>query len=289
MFGYINVNRKELSQQNFRTYQSYYCGLCRELKQHYGKKGQVCLNYDMTFLIVLLTGLYENDTICSEFRCGLHPTKMHTALKNEVTAYAADMNVLLAYHNLMDDWEDERNGAKLMMAKALAKDYDRLRKKYPRQAEAVELAMKELKACEKNKERNVDVVAGTTGNMLGAIFAWKEDHWQEELYTLGFYLGKFIYLMDAYEDRKRDEKAGRYNPLIDAERENRGDYETLCRLMLTSMMSECAKCFERLPILLHGEILRNVIYSGVWTKYEYLQCKNKKSEEKKSKKEKEER
>ena len=46
--------------------------------------------------------------------------------------------------------------------------------------------------------------------------------------------------------------------------------------MMTSMMSECAKSFERLPIILHADILRNIIYSGVWTKYEYIQLKKKK-------------
>jgi hypothetical protein len=61
------------------------------------------------------------------------------------------------------------------------------------------------------------------------------------------------------------------------------EFETLCKLLLTSMISECAKSFERLPILMHAEILRNVLYSGVWTKYEYLQLKKKKLEEKKKK------
>ena len=59
MFGYINVNRKELSEENKKSYQSYYCGLCQSLHASCGKKGQMLLNYDMTFLVVLLTGLYE--------------------------------------------------------------------------------------------------------------------------------------------------------------------------------------------------------------------------------------
>lgn len=45
-------------------------------------------------------------------------------------------------------------------------------------------------------------------------------------------------------------------------------------------MSECAKSFERMPILLHAELIRNILYSGVWTKYEYLQLKRKRDEEK---------
>ncbi len=61
VFGYITVNKKQLSDEQIKTYQEYYCGLCRKLKQDYGKRGQLVLNYDMTFLIVLLSGLYEPD------------------------------------------------------------------------------------------------------------------------------------------------------------------------------------------------------------------------------------
>mgnify|MGYP007023315250 CR=1 FL=1 len=61
MFGYINVNGAQLSEENKKIYQSYYCGLCRKLKEFCGKKGQALLNYDMTFLVVLLTGLCIRD------------------------------------------------------------------------------------------------------------------------------------------------------------------------------------------------------------------------------------
>ena len=96
-------------------------------------------------------------------------------------------------------------------------------------------------------------------------------------------MGKFIYLMDAYEDLEKDKKRNAYNPLRYMEQKDEQEFETLCKLLLTSMVSECAKSFERLPILMHAEILRNVLYSGVWTKYEYLQLKKKKLEEKRKK------
>ncbi len=276
MFGYINVNRKELSEENQQIYQSYYCGLCQELKEKYGAKGQVLLNYDMTFLIVLLTGLYEPEDRTERFTCALHPTRKRTASGNEITGYAAAMNVLLAYHNLVDDWKDEKKYTRRTMAGMLRRDYGKIRQEYPRQTEAVERYMESLAGYERENESNIDLVAGLTGEMLGEIFAWKQDEWYSELKTLGFYMGKYIYLMDAYEDLDKDEKHGSYNPLIKLRRDSGNDFETLCRLMMTSMMAECAKSFERLPILLHADILRNILYSGVWTKYEYLQLKKKK-------------
>lgn len=284
MFGYININDKELSLENKKAYQAYYCGLCRKLRSSCGTRGQMLLNYDMTFLIVLLTGLYELPNEESCFLCGLHPTKKQTAYINEATSYAADMNVILAYHNFEDDWKDERSYAKRAFLKIYEKDYERIKAVYPRQVQAVETYMKKQEEAEQKKETNLDALAGFTGEMLGEIFAWKEDIWAEELRCLGFYMGKYIYIMDAYEDRKSDEKRKTFNPLIVLEKENKANYETLCKLLLTSMMSECAKSFERLPILLHADILRNILYSGVWSKYEYMQLKRQKQEKKEKKK-----
>ena len=284
MFGYININQKELSEENKKVYQSYYCGLCQKLKTNCGTKGQMLLSYDLTFLIVLLTGLYELENTESEFTCPLHPTKMRMAFINEATDYAADMNLILAYQNMLDDWKDEKSYTKKAFVKILDKDYTRIESKYPRQVAAVAEFMRKTEEAEKRKETNLDLVAGLTGEMLGEIMCWREDEWQEEMRTLGFYMGKFIYLMDAYEDYDSDQKKKCYNPLLYMEKENGQEFDTFCKLLLTSMMSECARSFERLPILMHADILRNILYSGVWSKYEYLQLKKKKIEEKKNKK-----
>lgn len=289
MFGYININQKELSEESKKIYQAYYCGLCQKFKTNCGTKGQMLLSYDLTFLIVLLTGLYELENTETEFTCPLHPTKKRTAYINEATEYAADMNLILAYQNLLDDWKDEKSYTKKAFVKILDKDYTRIVSKYPRQVRALEEFMRKTAEAEKNKETNLDLVAGLTGEMLGEIMCWREDEWQEEMRTLGFYMGKFIYLMDAYEDYEADQKKNCYNPLVYMEKENDQEFDTFCKLLLTSMMSECAKSFERLPILLHADILRNILYSGVWSRYEYLQLRKKKLEEKKTKRKKEDR
>ena len=276
MFGYININRAEMSEEDMKIYQSYYCGLCQILRKNSGIRGQMLLNYDMTFLIVLLSGLYELEDHEKEFVCAIHPGKKKLARVNEATQYAAKMNVILAYHNLEDDWRDDRAYAKRAISQIIRKDYLKIVREYPRQAEALEKYMHRLIDLEQTKETNLDLVAGITGEMLGEIFAWKEDIWAEELRCLGFYLGKFIYLMDAYEDLEKDEKGGKYNPFLDLQKENPKDYETISKLILTSMMSECSKSFERLPVLQNADIIRNILYSGVWSKYEYIQLKKKK-------------
>ena len=281
MFGYIHANTKELTEENKITYQAYYCGLCQQLKENCGKKGQMLLNYDMTFLIILLSGLYELENTHEAFNCVRHPGSKQNVWINDATRYAADMNILLSYHNSLDDWRDEHSITKKMVVKALHDDYVQIGAQYPRQLSALENYLEQLAAAETRQESNIDLVAGLTGEMLAEIFDWKQDEWSEELRCFGFYMGKFIYLMDAYEDLEKDRKNKQYNILSFVAGSE--EYETYCKQLLTSMMAECAKSFERLPILQHADILRNVLYSGVWTRYEYMQLKRQKKELKEKK------
>lgn len=69
MFGYISINKAEMKFKDYDVYHSYYCGLCKVLKECYGRRGQVTLSFDMTFLVILLTGLYEPDTKTEMVRC----------------------------------------------------------------------------------------------------------------------------------------------------------------------------------------------------------------------------
>ena len=59
MFGYVLPDQKELKIRELEMYQGYYCGLCLALKKQYHFLGRLSLNYDMTFLALLLTALYE--------------------------------------------------------------------------------------------------------------------------------------------------------------------------------------------------------------------------------------
>ncbi|MDD2957746.1 MAG: DUF5685 family protein [Lachnospiraceae bacterium] len=267
MFGYICINQPELKIKDYETYRGYYCGLCHNLHKRYGRIGQMLLNYDMTFLIILLSGLYEPEEAECRRRCIQHPVKEHVQIRNEITDYAADMNILLSYQKALDDWKDEHSQPKRVLAASLRKDYGRLRKQYSRQAKTLEQCIRKLSEAEENKSEDIDYVAGLTGRFLGEMMVWKEDIWQEELRMLGFYLGKFVYLMDAFEDMEKDEKQGNYNIFLILKEKHPENYQKAAEAILTDMMAECSKVFERLPIIKRAEILRNIIYSGVWCKY----------------------
>ena len=272
MFGYVMINKPELKIKEYERYHAYYCGLCRTLKKEYGRFGQFTLTYDMTFLIVLLTALYESKPEHEMHHCMVHPVKKHSMLTNEITSYAAAMNIALSYHHFRDDWEDEHSIKGLFGAKLVKRRYRRIEKKYPRQVEVIKRTLKELSQMEAAQETTIDYVAKPFGELMSELFVYKEDMWQEELRNLGFYLGKFIYIMDAYEDLEEDEKKNRYNPFKGVPKEQlKKDVDQI----LTLMMSEATMAFEKLPIVVQPEIdiLRNILYAGVWSKYDRIRKK----------------
>lgn len=267
MFGYIYVNEQELKLKEYTAYRSFYCGLCRNLHLRYGRTAQMMLNYDLTFLALLLTGLYEPQTEKEMHRCVPHPLQKHAMVSNEVIDYAADMCVMLSRQKLRDDWEDEKRVTRRAAAGLLHKAYKRAAQTYPRQAKAIEENIQALHRAEQQKQFDIDAVAGLTGHFLAEIFVWKEDAWAEDLRTMGFYLGKFIYLMDALEDIPKDLKHGNYNLFAEYAPVWGTPKEQEIQAILTDMMVQAARAFERLPVLEHAEIIRNILYSGVWCKY----------------------
>ncbi len=266
MFGYIAINKAEMKFKDYDVYHSYYCGLCKRLKECYGIRGQVTLSFDMTFLIVLLTGLYEPETRTDVENCIAHPFKKHTARTNQFTDYAAAVNLILTYYKCKDDWEDDRDRRKYISARLLRSQMRQLQKEYPAKMAAVSSNLRKLTALEQKNEQNIDLMAGLFGNIMAELFAYRKDEWESSLRKIGFFLGKFIYLMDAYEDVEHDIQSDNYNPFRDAY-QNQPDFAENSRKLMTLMMAECSREFEKLPILLHIDILRNILYSGVWCRY----------------------
>ena len=266
MFGYVVANKPELKMREFHKYKAYYCGLCKVLREKYGFLGQMTLTYDMTFLVILLTSLYESETQLRESRCVVHPMKKQKMLSNEITEYAADMNIILTYFHFVDDWKDERSKAGLVGFRALRKTYLELEKKYPHKCLVICKCLSLLEQCEKRGETDIDVAARYFGKLMGELLVYKQDVWEKTLRRMGFYLGKFIYIMDAYDDIEKDKEQGNYNALIPASEEEA--FDDRCREMLNLVLAECASQFEKLPCIEDVEILRNILYAGVWSGFD---------------------
>lgn len=266
MFGYVTINRLELKGKYYDRYKAFYCGLCKVLHDKYGIKGQMTLTYDMTFLVIFLTSLYDKKSDIKRERCIIHPCAGHAAMTNEYTLYAADMSIILAYYNFIDNWQDDRDIKSRTAMAVLKKDVQKVKKKYKRQCRVIENELKALADCEKREERDIDTVSYHFGKILEEIFVYKRDIWEDTVRKMGFYLGKFIYLMDSWDDLEKDHDKCRYNVFEKMSEQNNFDDE--CRQILIMMMAECSRKFELLPIIKNRELLRNILYSGVWLKWD---------------------
>lgn len=266
MYGYVNVNKMELKIKEYYEFRGFYCGLCRTLGDRHGFLSRFSLSYDMTFLIVLLSSLYEPETKSENRRCFVHPLVKNPSITNRFTDYAADMNIALAVEKCADDWEDEKKIKALAGMAAYKREYEKVKEKYRRQCEVIKREILELNRLEKENSEDYEEVSATFGRLMGELFVYEEDIWAETLRKVGFFLGKFIYLMDAYEDVEEDVKKGSYNPFKTLyEKEN---FHTFIRQLLEMTMSECAAFFEKLPLVKDIDILRNILYDGIWTKFD---------------------
>lgn len=265
MFGYVSINPQALSEEEKQRFRSFYCGLCHVLRDAYGDIGRLTLSNDMTVLSLLLAALYEPEETALDERCVLHPLKPHHAVTHACTRYAADMNVLLAYYKCLDDAADEATLRSRAGQAALRKAFSQVRRQWPDQCRTVAESLSALSRLEKENSDDLDALARLCGDMLGACFLWKQDAFAPYLREMGVSLGRFIYLLDAYEDYDADVRHGRYNPLRTLHEQP--DYEERMEEILTLEISRCAQAFECLPVVQDAGLLRNVLYSGVWGGY----------------------
>lgn len=264
MFGYVIANWKELSKEQQARYSGVYCGICRQIRQRSGNVARMGLSYDMAFLALLLMSLYEPEEESEKHVCLMHPVQRRQWIDNEFVRYAADMNVALSYYNCLDDWQDDGKHAAKFMADTLEKRLPQVAQRYPRQCEAIRTCIRELNRLEQENCPNPDEPAGIFGELMGQLFLYREDLWQQPLMQMGNALGRFIYLLDGALDYDRDLRKGKYNPYI---AQGHGKDWKSWEEYLVLTMARCTESFEKLPLVQDKALLDNILYSGVWVNY----------------------
>jgi len=278
MFGYVTASPDGLSQEARERYEAVYCGLCKALGKRHGPFGRLALNYDMVFLIMVLDSLYEPESCSSCGRCFIHPVHPRGRFRSEITDYAADMDVALAYLNLLDDWEDDRNIISLAGAKLLKRGWMRAQENWPHQCGVITEKMSELRELEQSGGLDPDRGTVIFGELLAEIFIYRQDRWEPLIRGMAGSLGRFIYIMDAAIDLDKDIRKGSYNPLIPLR--DRGRDDEYFRELLTILLGECTMAFDRLPLVENTDIMRNILCSGVWSRFEQAQARKQKKMEK---------
>ena len=269
MFGYVKINKMDLTFREYDHYKSYYCGLCKCLKRSYGELSRLSLNYDVTFLIVLLSAAYNIESKTTDEICMLNPLKKKKILINDITEYAAGMNVLLTYYKLEDNVNDDGGLVNKAAFSAYKKSAEKAKALYPEKAAFIKAKLNELSELEKRESVNIDLVSNTFGNIMGEVFAYQDDEKVNTLRRIGFNLGKYIYILDAYEDLEEDLKKNRYNPFKEYEPKSEELKKKVDRL-ISICLGIAGRAIDSLRLEWNLGIIENIIYSGVYLRYKNI-------------------
>ncbi len=262
MFGYVRPLQSKLSEEEQRIYQAAYCGLCHGLQKRCGLAARFVLNYDFVFLFLLL----DEGSDCGEKRCPVHPWRGRPCLaQSETMDLCAWESVILAYYKLGDSVADENfyTGSKSRIARLL------LRRAYKKanahcQDFDYQVAMRlwELDELERQNSPKLDAVADTFARLLSAAAPATEDESLDRARRqLLYHLGRWIYLIDAWDDLAEDKERGRYNPIA-ARFGQEPDLEYLDTTLRHSL-SLAQSAFQLLPPTAHSGILENILYLGL--------------------------
>lgn len=214
MFGYVKTDFPNLYVKDTILYKAMYCGLCKSIGKVTGQKGRLVLNYDLTFLSVLLHNVLGIDVVIEKEHCAVHLiTKRPIAKSDELSEKIGALNVILAYHKLSDDVLDNNKGR--IKRAFFKKSYKKAKKFQPILDQIVARHYADLVNYEKTNGDSVDLSANPFSQMMVDIV--KEitgDKFTFELEELSYNLGKWIYLIDALDDFDKDKQKNNFNVFI---------------------------------------------------------------------------
>ena len=218
MFGYVTPLIEELKVKEHILYKSIYCGLCRAMGKRVCGESRMTLSYDMVFLVLIRLRLSGEGVSFTASRCAASPFKKKPMMeRNETLDYCAAAGSLLAYHKVADDVAD-RKGLRRCVARLLRAMAGRMRKKaaLPELDAILTERMAELTRLEQTEGTTADEAGDVFGRLLSVVFGWGLSDGERRLAeTLGYHVGKWIYLLDAADDYEKDKKRGEFNPLPD--------------------------------------------------------------------------
>ena len=277
MFGYIRPLKDELKVREFEQFKAQYCALCHTLKARYGAFARNILNYDFTFLAMLLWDEGgESSYKC--VRCLASPlVKKKICSPTRTLDICAGYSVILAYWKLKDSVADEGfwrslrdRGLMLLLYRA----YRKASREFPAFTETVRSNLKALQALEKGGDDapegagSYDALADKFARITEALAEETAgDSRYRPLRQLLYHAGRTIFLLDACDDLEEDTRRGRFNPLarryaVTGGKLNAEDQAALRSTILHSC-GLMGAAYALLPKNCWSPILDNIIYLGM--------------------------
>jgi hypothetical protein len=275
MFGYVTPCKMELKIKDYEKFKAYYCGLCKSIKKHSGNVPRIALNYDMTFLAVLVDSFSKDIPTYSKESCIRHPFKKRLVLNdNSCLEYAAFCNTALAYYKLLDNVQDE-NSLKSRIYSLFLKTYiDKAPENLKQHLGFIEQKLNELYSMERDyKGINLDELSHPFAELTGYILSSVNVTEKDNLYMLGYNLGKWIYIIDAFDDHEEDMKKGKFNAIntsCNIQNLSYTEFSSSIRDRIDFILTNCGRqCFEtlnKLNLEKNHDLVFNILQFGLLEK-----------------------
>lgn len=277
MFGYVTPCKMELKIKDYEKFKGYYCGLCMSIKKQFGNLPRLALNYDMTFLALLIDSISEEKRSIIQNNCIIHPFKKRImVVNNKSINYAAFCNVALAYYKLLDDVDDNDS----LKGKIFSKILNSYMKNNCNNLENVNLYIKNnldyLQTLEQNPiGKTIDELSHPFADLTGYIISYyyKNTDIEEKLYWLGYNLGKWIYIIDAWDDLEKDIQSNSFNAIEAALNKNKlkfKDFKESIKERIDFILVSCAQRsvenLNNLPLKRNEDLLYNILQFGLMEK-----------------------
>ena len=271
MFGYVTVAKNQLTEDEYKMFCAYYCGVCRATAAQGSQAARLALSYDITFLAIVLSSVLDGAPQTVSKGCAAHPIKKRESVLNDPAVdYAAAVGVLLSYLKLADDRRDDRSFKAAAGMAVMHSAYRRAGKRYGAESDMIKWQLDILSSLEESGCGSVDETADAFAKILEGLFTppfIEDEPTRRALAWLGYNLGRWIYIIDAYNDMDRDFGEGAYNPFLaggKTPQEQKGLPET--ELSLTFTLENIASAFELIDFKKNKSIIGKMIYTSLKAK-----------------------
>ena len=271
MFGYVRPSVQDLPERELDRFRTMYCGLCHTLSRRYGQAARFILNYDFTYLAILLSDRTAGKENAG--RCYTSPIRKRPYLESTAAMeLAADESVILAYWQLRDGVEDHAWAAGLKYragARLLESAYRKAAAFRPVFDQAVRRQLQMLSALEKEKDPSMDKAADTFAVLLSSAAEGVEEPVRRRvLEQILYHLGRWVYLIDAADDLKKDAESGNYNPVALRYGLKDGAWDPESRhafaVTLDHSIHQMAAAFELWNFGVWTTVLQTTFYAGLF-------------------------
>ncbi len=271
MLGYVKAFKPEMKVKDYELYKGIYCSLCRALGRIYSPVAQIFLSYDFAFAAVLRLAAAEDGCSFSQKRCPYNPAKkcMICSEKEEFD-FCAHAVIITVFYKVLDNLHDKGFKSRLLAALIYPIVW-LMHKKAARLAPEVEKiigeSVKRQAEIEQKCEVCLDEAAHESARALGEVIALGfEGERKNSLYTLGYMVGRYVYILDAADDLEEDLKNGSFNPFKaeygDIEK-TKAEFAERVRGMLNLTQSSALEALDSLEKKRFGNILENIVFDGL--------------------------